>query len=116
MLQFPLVRQCPYAPPAEYAQIRDEESITTVGLPNGREAWVVTKHEHVRQVLNDPSFSADRLHPDFPSFLPAGRVVPRDESARNMLTMDPPEHGPARRTVLGEFTVRRIAALRPRMQ
>jgi cytochrome P450 len=33
-----------------------------------------------------------------------------------MLTMDPPEHGPARRAVLGEFTVRKIAALRPRMQ
>jgi cytochrome P450 len=30
--------------------------------------------------------------------------------------MDPPEHGPARRAVVGEFTVRRIAALRPRIQ
>src|ERR1700722_14875428 len=30
--------------------------------------------------------------------------------------MDPPEHGPARREVLGEFTVRRIQALRPRIQ
>jgi cytochrome P450 len=30
--------------------------------------------------------------------------------------MDPPEHGPARRAVLGEFTVRRLEALRPRIQ
>jgi cytochrome P450 len=30
--------------------------------------------------------------------------------------MDPPEHGPARRAVVGEFTVRRLAALRPRIQ
>ena len=30
--------------------------------------------------------------------------------------MDPPEHGPARRAVLGEFTVKRLAALRPRIQ
>jgi cytochrome P450 len=116
MLQFPLVRECPYRPPAEYAQIREEEPITTVHLPNGREAWVVSKHEHVRQVLNDPSFSADRFHHDFPNFAPAGQTIQRDDAARNMLTMDPPEHGPARRAVLGEFTVRRIAALRPRMQ
>ncbi|GIF15808.1 cytochrome P450 [Actinoplanes teichomyceticus] len=116
MLQFPLVRECPYAPPAEYTQIREDEPITTVRLPNGREAWVVTKHEHVRQVLNDPSFSADRLHPDFPNLAPAGQPIPRDDTARSMLMMDPPEHGPARKTVLGEFTVRRIAALRPRIQ
>ncbi len=30
--------------------------------------------------------------------------------------MDPPEHGPARRAVVGEFTVRRMQALRPRIQ
>ena len=116
MLQFPLVRECPYAPPADYAQIREEEPITIVRLPNGREARVVTKHEHVRQVLNDPRFSADRSHPDFPNLAPAGQRIRRDDAARNMLMMDPPEHGPARRAVLGEFTVRQIAALRPRMQ
>jgi cytochrome P450 len=30
--------------------------------------------------------------------------------------MDPPEHGPARRAITGEFTVRRVAELRPRIQ
>ena len=30
--------------------------------------------------------------------------------------MDAPEHGPARRAVLGEFTVKRIQALQPRIQ
>jgi cytochrome P450 len=33
-----------------------------------------------------------------------------------MITMDAPEHGPARKAVLGEFTVRRMEALRPRIQ
>lgn len=33
-----------------------------------------------------------------------------------MLAMDDPEHNEARREVLGEFTVRRIEALRPRIQ
>src|SRR5205807_800627 len=85
-------------------------------LPNGRAAWVVTKHEHVRRVLSDPGFSADRFHPDFPTFAPAGQQIQRTDGDRSLLTMDPPEHGPARRAVLGEFTVRRVAALRPRMR
>jgi cytochrome P450 len=114
-LQFPLTRTCPFAPPPEYQQIREEEPITKVGLPDGRHAWVVTKHEHVRQVLNDPRFSADRQHPDFPSLIAGGRFRrPQDE--RTMISMDAPEHGPARRAVLGEFTVRRVEALRPRIQ
>ncbi|KUL41656.1 cytochrome P450 [Actinoplanes awajinensis] len=116
MLQFPLVRHCPYAPPEEYGQLREKDPVTRIRLPDGRESWVVTRHEHVRQVLNDPSFSADRTHADFPNLAPAGQPLPRDDSAPSMLTMDPPEHGPARRAVLGEFTVRQIAALRPRMQ
>jgi cytochrome P450 len=115
-LQFPLVRTCPYEPPAEYRQIREQDPVTTVRMPDGRPAWVVSRHEHVRQVLNDPSFSADRFHPDFPSFAPAGQQLRPSGADRNLLTMDPPEHGPARRAVLGEFTVRRIAALRPRIQ
>src|SRR5207253_10007177 len=42
---------------------------------------------------------------------------PSNRAFRPALTgLDPPEHGPARRAVLGEFTVRRIAALRPRIQ
>ncbi|WP_198549159.1 hypothetical protein [Streptomyces sp. PRh5] len=33
-----------------------------------------------------------------------------------MIQLDPPEHGPARKAVVGEFTVRRMAGLRPRIQ
>jgi cytochrome P450 len=33
-----------------------------------------------------------------------------------LIAMDAPEHGPARKAVLGEFTVRRSEALRPRIQ
>jgi cytochrome P450 len=76
---------------------------------------VVSKHEHVRQVLNDPSFSANRLDPDFPTFDRVSRPPPPEDD-RNILMMDPPERGAARRAVLGEFTVRRIAALRPQIQ
>ncbi|MEV7091521.1 cytochrome P450 [Amycolatopsis sp. NPDC051045] len=111
--EFPMTRTCPFAPPPAYAEIREEEPVTRVGLPGGRKAWVVSRHEDVRTVLNDRRFSADRQHPDFPQLVPGFR---RPDDERTMITMDAPEHGPARKAVLGEFTVRRMEALRPRIQ
>ncbi|MGW5744418.1 cytochrome P450 [Amycolatopsis sp. NPDC003861] len=111
--EFPMTRTCPFAPPPAYAEIREEEPVTRVRLPAGKQAWVVSKHEDVRTVLNDRRFSADRQHPDFPQLVPGLR---RPDDERTMITMDAPEHGPARKAVLGEFTVRRMEALRPRIQ
>ncbi|MEU5264949.1 cytochrome P450 [Amycolatopsis sp. NPDC021455] len=111
--EFPMTRTCPFAPPAAYEEIREKDPITRVGLPDGRQAWVVSRHEDVRTVLNDRRFSADRQHPDFPQLVPGFR---RPDDERTMITMDAPEHGPARKAVLGEFTVRRMEALRPRIQ
>ncbi|ADJ42694.1 cytochrome P450 [Amycolatopsis mediterranei S699] len=111
--EFPMTRTCPFAPPPAYAEIREEDPVTRVGLPDGRKAWVVSRHEDVRTVLNDRRFSADRQHPDFPQLVPGFR---RPDDERTMITMDAPEHGPARKAVLGEFTVRRMEALRPRIQ
>ncbi|KDN18306.1 cytochrome P450 [Amycolatopsis rifamycinica] len=111
--EFPMARTCPFAPPTAYAEIREEEPVTRVRLPEGKQAWVVSRHEDVRTVLNDRRFSADRQHPDFPQLVPGFR---RPDDERTMITMDAPEHGPARKAVLGEFTVRRMEALRPRIQ
>ncbi|MET9001805.1 cytochrome P450 [Amycolatopsis sp. NPDC004169] len=111
--EFPMTRTCPFAPPPAYTEIREEDPVTRVGLPDGRRAWVVSRHEDVRTVLNDRRFSADRQHPDFPQLVPGFR---RPDDERTMITMDAPEHGPARKAVLGEFTVRRMEALRPRIQ
>ncbi|HET6707172.1 cytochrome P450 [Amycolatopsis sp.] len=111
--EFPMTRTCPFAPPPAYAEIREEEPVTRVRLPDGKQAWVVSRHEDVRTVLNDRRFSADRQHPDFPQLVPGFR---RPDDERTMITMDAPEHGPARKAVLGEFTVRRMEALRPRIQ
>ena len=111
--EFPMTRTCPFAPPSAYTEIREEEPVTRVRLPEGKQAWVVSRHEDVRTVLNDRRFSADRQHPDFPQLVPGFR---RPDDERTMITMDAPEHGPARKAVLGEFTVRRMEALRPRIQ
>jgi len=111
---FPLPRTCPFEPPAEYRELREEAPISRVNLPDGNQAWVVTRHEDVRTVLTDPRFSSDRNHPNFPVLVEGGRVI--DDFSASLISMDAPEHGPARRAVVGEFTVRRMEALRPRIQ
>ncbi|MFF0945553.1 cytochrome P450 [Kocuria sp. CPCC 205300] len=107
----PLTRQCPYTPPPEHLQLRDETPISRVRLPSGMTVWALTRHEDIRAMLADPRFSSDRNHPGFPAF--THEAIPVSLS---LLGMDPPEHGPARRAVMGEFTLKRITALGPRIQ
>ncbi|MEW2499186.1 cytochrome P450 [Amycolatopsis sp. NPDC047767] len=115
-LELPVARKCPFAPPEEYTQIREEQPITRVKIPDGKEAWVVSRHEDVRTVLNDRRFSSDRFNPNFPILVKGGNVFRQTNAERTMITMDAPEHGPARKSVLGEFTVKRVNAMRPRIQ
>lgn len=110
----PITRSCPYAPPAEHRRLQQEEPISRVTLPSGASAWVVSRHHDVRTMLADSRFSSDRNNPNFPRLLPGQQINP--QFTPSLLGMDPPEHGPARRAVVGEFTVKRMAALRPRIQ
>jgi len=114
--EFPVTRTCPFSPPAEYAEIREGDPISQVRLPDGHQAWVVSRHEDVRAVLNDRRFSSDRTNPDFPILVTGGAQFRRPDAEKAMISLDAPEHGPVRRAVLGEFTVRRMEALRPRIQ
>ncbi|MEX5261573.1 cytochrome P450 [Kocuria sp. CPCC 205263] len=107
----PLTRQCPDAPPPEHLRLREEAPISRVTLPSGMTVWALTRHKDIRAMLADPRFSSDRNHPGFPAF--THETIPVSLS---LLGMDPPAHGPARRAVMGEFTLKRITALGPRIQ
>ncbi|MBB4686260.1 cytochrome P450 [Amycolatopsis jiangsuensis] len=111
----PVSRTCPFAPPEQYTRMREDQTLTQVKIANGKQAWVVTRHEDARRVLGDSRFSSDRFNPGFP-FLSDGGNPFRGNQERSIISMDAPEHGPARRSVLGEFTVKRTNALRPRIQ
>ncbi|MBB5153128.1 cytochrome P450 [Saccharopolyspora phatthalungensis] len=111
----PLPRTCPFSPPPEYVRLRAERPVTKVRMVGGGTAWLVTRHEDVRKLLADPRMSSDRTRPGFPR-LAAGRQPPDAIIAPSLIGMDPPAHTAARRAVLGEFTVRRIEAMRPRIQ
>ena len=111
---FPVPRTCPFSPPAEYRELQQRSPVSRVTLPSGATAWALTRHEDIRAMLADPRFSSDRNHPGFP-LLVQRRARP-SRLRPSLISMDPPGHGPARRAVVGEFTVRRMEALRPRIQ
>ena len=114
-LTYPIARTCPYAPPDAYAELRREEPVRRVRMPGGGTAWLVSRHEDVRAVLGDPRMSSDRRNPGFPRIFPdQSRLI--FSTKPSMISLDGQEHAEARRAVLGEFTVRRINALRPRVQ
>ncbi|MFH9861342.1 cytochrome P450 [Streptomyces sp. NPDC017202] len=110
---FPIIRECPFKPPAEYSAIRAESPITRVSLTGGRTAWLITKHEYVRQLLGDPRASSDPMRPGFPSLVEGQQAVDK----KGVLPwLDPPEHTTYRRTVVSEFTFRRVKSMRPYIQ
>ncbi|MFC0432793.1 cytochrome P450 [Kutzneria buriramensis] len=118
---FPMARECPMHPPAEYKEIRQEAPVSRVRMPDGQLAWLVTGHELSRQVLADPRMSSDRTHPAFPLALTTEQRKAFQQNSRlsirrSMIGLDAPEHGPHRKMLISEFSVRRIAALRPRVQ
>ena len=111
---FPPPRGCPYDAPDGHLARREAGPLTKVTLKTGQQAWVATRHADVRGLLTDPSFSANRADPNFP-LLDRSPAAARRRAA--LADLDGPARArPARRAVVGEFTVRRLAALRPRIQ
>jgi cytochrome P450 len=105
-------RACPFQGDAS---VTEPGPVTRVTLRSGQEVWAVSRHADIRTVLTDSAFSSDRANPNFP--LPSGRRIQRKSTFKpTLLMLDPPEHGPARRAVVGEFTVKRLASLSARIQ
>jgi cytochrome P450 len=109
----PVPRTCPFGPPPEYQQLREQAPVARLTMASGRQAWALTRHEDIRAVLSDARFSSDRSHPSFPA--PRQGQELASGFKFSLISMDPPEHGPARRAVAGEFTARRMQALAPRV-
>ncbi|MEU9829788.1 cytochrome P450 [Micromonospora chersina] len=115
---FPMQRRCPFDPPAEYERLRAQEPVTKVRVPTGQIAWLVTRYEDVRRLLTDPRVSADRWHPNMPLTEDVTPQTRRNIAAfgESLIGLDQPEHGPRRRMLITEFTVRRMQTLRPHIQ
>jgi cytochrome P450 len=118
VVPLPLRRETsrPFDPDEELGRLRAEREIAVQPLPDGRFAWLVTRHADVRAVLSDPRFSNARTHP--------GMLRPTDDGTDpaaqdqapptgSLIMTDPPEHTRLRRMLTGEFTVKRMNRLPP---
>jgi cytochrome P450 len=97
-----------------YAELRRESPVRLVTMPGGLPAWLVTRYADARQALADPRLAK----------APAARIGGLTElpdwvvngMGQHMLNVDAPDHTRLRRLVSAAFTVRRIEALRPRIE
>ncbi|MBF8184372.1 cytochrome P450 [Nonomuraea sp. K274] len=110
------MRRNAFDPDPELSAMRDEEGVRRVPTMFGVDAWVVSRHADVREVLGDATrFSnAQRV------FSPVGGPEYTEEQlatmrAGNLLAFDPPEHTRLRRILTPEFTMRRMRRLEPRI-
>lgn len=112
---FPLGRPsgCPFDPASAYAVLREESSLTKVSTPAGVDAWMVSRYDDLRTVLRDRRLSS-RLAPS--DHAVEGADLDREADAGSILNLDGAEHTRLRRLLTTEFTVKRIEALRPRIQ
>jgi cytochrome P450 len=108
------MRRNGFDPVEELARARDGEGVVRVETPFGLPAYLVCRHEDVRQVLSDPARFSSAVSP----FLGSGEVDEEEMAklrAGSLIEFDPPEHTRLRRMLTPEFTVRRMRRLEPRI-
>lgn len=105
---------CPFDPPPELTELREQGPIAKVRLWDGSTPWLVTRYADQRALLGDPRISSDSTRHGFPQFVP----LPPDSDGRRLsfIGMDDPEHARLRRMVTAQFAIKRIEAMRPGVQ
>ncbi|MGY4985675.1 cytochrome P450 [Streptomyces nigrescens] len=114
----PYKRTCPFDPAAEYARLREEDPISPVTFelaPREKNGWLVTRHDHIRQIMTDPRFShrSELLALVHSPPFPVEHYSPEPSAPGNFVRMDAPEHTRYRRLLTGFFTVRKIQQYEP---
>lgn len=113
----PLSRPCPLGPPAEYARLRTECPVSPLALPDQSAGWLVTRFEDVTAALVSPAVSAQRkFQTNVSSVTLTAEEWEASGFGTSFIGMDPPEHTRYRRMLTGQFTVRRLKALAPRIE
>ncbi|MFK4212454.1 cytochrome P450 [Streptomyces sp. NPDC030920] len=111
VLAYPFERESAMQACPVYGHLRENQPVAEVRMPSGDHAYLATRYDDVRTVFSDPRFSRAATLEDG-----APRLAAAPQKFKSLLNMDPPEHTRVRRLVSREFTVRRVAALRPRIQ
>lgn len=108
----PFFRADPY--PA-YARLRLESPVCRVRLPDGRDAWLVTRYDDIAAVLRDHERFSNRVmlsqHTELPELSPPAQEV-MSLFAHIMSSADPPDHTRLRTLVERAFAPELVSSLR----
>ncbi|MDT7785391.1 MAG: hypothetical protein QOF58_3810 [Pseudonocardiales bacterium] len=110
--------ECPFDPAGGLTELSGHGRIHRIEH-NGETVWLVTGHEEARAVLADPRMSSDRINSPRARKLISpelhAKLFPPERRAGSFIFMDAPEHTHYRRLLTGQFTVRRMRDLAPRI-
>jgi cytochrome P450 len=105
-------KSCPFDPDTAFTRLRAQAPVTRVRCPAGMDAWLVSRYGDIRAVLSDPRLSSRAASSNH--MLPG--YADEDANPGAIIQQDGEEHARLRRLLIGEFTVRRMEALRPYIQ
>ncbi|MGI5500544.1 cytochrome P450 [Lentzea sp. CA-135723] len=109
---------CPFDPSAGLTELSERGRVHRIEH-NGDNVWLVTGHDEARAVLAAPQMSSDRINsPRARAMLSPelhAEMFPPERRAGSFIFMDAPEHTRFRRLLTGQFTVRRMRDLTPRI-
>ncbi|KOG58982.1 cytochrome P450 [Streptomyces griseoflavus] len=101
---------CPFSPPKELLDAREQGPIGHYTHPGGKPGWMITGYDMVRSVLADPRFSSRKELMNVVDF-----EIPPPPPGEFVL-MDDPQHRRYRKPLMGKFTVRRMRLLTERIE
>ncbi|XVV05494.1 cytochrome P450 [Actinosynnema sp. CA-248983] len=115
--ELPTTRSSPFDPPAALGVLRETEPISRMSYPDGHLGWLVTTHALAREVLADNRFS-NRAELQRSPIRAGGKPIPQQPPAKPgmFISMDGQDHAKYRRLLTGQFTVRRMNQLIPRIE
>jgi cytochrome P450 len=112
----PTARTTPFDPPPEL--LDDPRPLRRITFTDGHLGWLVTSYDLARSVLGDQRFSAayENARKLVPGADAAGFGDGKSAPPGFLILMDPPDHTRLRKLLTGQFTVRRMKALEPRIE
>lgn len=108
-------RDHPLGQPRIACEIQAQCPVSRVGHWDGSAPWVITRYEDVKAILSDPQVSADSDQDGYPHLSPA-TLARKGNGTKSFVNMDGPEHAVVRRRLAADFTVKKVEALRPKLQ
>nr|WP_042195884.1 cytochrome P450 [Kibdelosporangium sp. MJ126-NF4]CEL22286.1 putative cytochrome P450 hydroxylase [Kibdelosporangium sp. MJ126-NF4]CTQ93068.1 putative cytochrome P450 hydroxylase [Kibdelosporangium sp. MJ126-NF4] len=108
--RLPIDRVTPLDPPAE---LHERGPLSRLTFADGTVGWLVTTHQLARAVLADQRFS---VRPETRKSPVRAELSAEPAKPGMFILQDPPDHTHYRRLLTGQFTVRRMNQLIPRIQ